>query len=91
MLFSVLCLVLEIITVRKTIKTGTMHMMRFEIFTAMRMMMMFWVLAPCRLVSRCQQIYTVPKPRKTTSSVYLIFEHCMAKISVSGLNNTIIE
>jgi hypothetical protein len=34
---------------------------RFEVFTAVRMMVFIWVLAPCRLV------YTAPKPRSTTS------------------------
>jgi hypothetical protein len=30
--------------------------MRFEVFTVVRLiMMMFWVLAPCRLVGRCQR------------------------------------
>jgi hypothetical protein len=32
-----------------------MHLvLRFEVFMAVRMMMFFWVLAPCRLVGRCQ-------------------------------------
>jgi low affinity Fe/Cu permease len=28
---------------------------RFEVFTAMRMMIFFWILAPFRLVGRCQR------------------------------------
>jgi hypothetical protein len=27
---------------------------RFQIFTAVRMMIYFWVLAPCKFVGRCQ-------------------------------------
>jgi hypothetical protein len=32
-------------------------LVRYEVFTAVRrmMMMLFWVLAPCRLVGRCQR------------------------------------
>jgi hypothetical protein len=48
---------------RNTSLTPTRHQMwrmekcvRFEVFTAVRMMRMtFWVLAPCRLVGRCQR------------------------------------
>jgi hypothetical protein len=45
---------------------------RFEVFTAVRMMMMFWAFAPCRHVGGCHTvsifrtevaISTVPKPR----------------------------
>jgi hypothetical protein len=31
------------------------HRLRSEVVTAVRMMMMFWVLAPCRLVGRSQR------------------------------------
>jgi hypothetical protein len=55
---------------------------RFEVFTAVRMMMMFWVLAPHRLVFSpkdgdsmflrnvgiYRQVYMAPKPRRTLSS-----------------------
>jgi hypothetical protein len=30
-------------------------LVRFEVFMAVRMMMFFWVLAPCRSVGRCQR------------------------------------
>jgi membrane protease subunit (stomatin/prohibitin family) len=29
-------------------------MVKFEVFTAVRMMMFFWNLAPCRLAGRCR-------------------------------------
>jgi hypothetical protein len=35
-------------------QTGFSHV-RSEVFTAVRMVMMFWALAPCRLVGRCQR------------------------------------
>jgi hypothetical protein len=35
---------------------------RFEVFTAMRMVMFFWVLAPCRFTY--QRVYTAPKIQK---------------------------
>jgi hypothetical protein len=39
---------------------------RFEVFMAVRrMMMFFWVLAPCRLTGRSRRVYTAPEP--TTS------------------------
>jgi hypothetical protein len=46
---------------------------RFEILygdkTMMRRrrkaMMMFWALAPCRLVGICRQVFAAPEPRRT--------------------------
>jgi hypothetical protein len=35
--------------------SASCHLVRFEIFTAVRMMMFFWVLVPCRLVGTCQR------------------------------------
>jgi hypothetical protein len=42
--------------------------MRFEVFTAVRMMMFFWVLAPCRLVYRSQRF----GEKKTPSSALFL-------------------
>jgi hypothetical protein len=65
------------------------HSVRFEVFTAVRMMiLLFWVLVPCRLVGRCQRfsetylrnvdiyrrVYMAPKPR-TSSYVILLTAH----------------
>jgi hypothetical protein len=41
---------------------------KFEIFTAVRMTMFFWVLAPCRLIdafASTYKTYTAPNPRRT--------------------------
>jgi hypothetical protein len=35
-------------------KNLTYENVRFEVFTAVRVMFLFWVLALCRLVGRCQ-------------------------------------
>jgi hypothetical protein len=35
---------------------------RFEVFTAVRMVMFFWVLAPCKLVDRCQRFGEIYSP-----------------------------
>jgi hypothetical protein len=46
---------------------SNLEYLKFEVFTAVRMMMLFfWVLAPRRFVDR--RVYTASKPRRTASS-----------------------
>jgi hypothetical protein len=44
---------------------------RFEIFTAVRMMMFFWVLTPCRLVGKSQRLHLQDFSTEEGGSMFL--------------------
>jgi hypothetical protein len=50
---------------------------RSEVVTALRIMMMIWVLAPCRLIGRYtyRRVYTAPKPRITTIKTEYVYKY----------------
>jgi hypothetical protein len=68
---------------------------RFDVFTAVRMMMFFWVLAPYRIVGRCQRFgetyylhlqaeAAAPKLRRATSVSSLIYLKLKSNFSQTG-------
>jgi hypothetical protein len=84
----------DVAVMKHTYSWGEKYAVRFEVFMVVRMMTtFFWVLAPCRLIGRCQcfgekilfpssdgrwrqTVYTVPKPRRTSSSEKYTFQQC---------------
>jgi hypothetical protein len=54
-----------------TYSSNKIKFVRFDVFTAVIMMMMifFWVMAPCRLVSRCQRFREIYGLHPVLSSI----------------------